>query len=449
MAAARATERIDRVSGDDLMSLVRADDGPAMQVGAALLLGDGPHLGVGELREALESRLPGVRRLRQRLVPAPPGLGRPVWVDDAEFRIERHVDAISVRGPLDETAVLDVAAGLITDSLPLDRPLWHATLVAGSTGDLTAVVLVLHHVLADRVAGLAVLARLVDGSPVVVDRGFPRPLPSRRVLAADVVRDRLHALGRMPATARRLVSAATQLRAVAVARAARCSLNQPTGRRRAFVTARAELEVVSGAAHERRATVNDVVLALVAGALRRLLLARGESVVAFAVSVPFSARTAATASDLGNRSGVVTLTVPATGSLAERVAAVAPLSRAARRHQRGASTALLAPAFRLLSAVHLFGWFVRHQRRIHTFVSDLRGPSVPVRLLGRPVLQVVPLSLTTGNVSVAFTALSYAGELVLAVNADPDVVPDLDRLRLELQSELDGLGTRADSEGEG
>lgn len=112
--------------------------------------------------------------------------------------------------------------------------------------------------------------------------------------------------------------------------------------------------------------------------------------------------------------------------------------RAAKQHERGASTAVLGPVFRLLSRFGLYRYFIDHQSFVHTFVSDLRGPDAPLSLLGCPVLDVVPLSVATGNVTVSFTALSYDNRLVITITSDPETCPDADRLCKPLMSQLAG-----------
>ena len=111
----------------------------------------------------LAERLPGVPRLRQRLQPTPPGGGRPVWVDDAEFDLDNHLvvracphRAVSP-GPGEDRQVLAVAAEMVCARLDHNRPLWRATLVTDATGGGIALIVVLHHVLADGLGGLALL----------------------------------------------------------------------------------------------------------------------------------------------------------------------------------------------------------------------------------------------------------------------------------------------------
>ena len=140
---------------------------------------------------------------------------------------------------------------------------------------------------------------------------------------------------------------------------------------------------------------------------------------AFVVSIPVSSRPQVGHGELGNQSGVVPVLLPATGTFPARLASTAQVTRAAKSHQRGASTALLGPLFRVLATMGIYQRFIDHQRLIHTFVSNLKGPETAVALLGCPITGIIPLSVATGNVTVAFTALSYAGSLVITISADP------------------------------
>jgi len=191
-------------------------------------------------------------------------------------------------------------------------------------------------------------------------------------------------------------------------------------------------------AHSRNATVNDLVLTAVTGALRELLSNRGEHLETLVVSVPFASRKRSGPVELGNQSGVIPVALPAGGSFPDRLSAVAKIMRVAKEYERGASTAVLGPVFRLLARIGLYQYFIDHQPLVHTFVSDLRGPEAPLRLLGCHVLDVVPLSVATGNVTVSFTALSYAHRLVITVTSDPETCPDVDRLCQALESQLAG-----------
>jgi len=446
---------IDRVSADDLMSLVAEHGSTPMQVAAVLMLDTTNGLDPQNLIDQLGARVALVPRLRQRLVPVPVGCGRPIWVDDAGFDITRHVSVLELDHP-DEEAVLRLAADRLGSPLPRDRPLWTATLVTGPGAAEAALIMVFHHVLTDGIGGLAVLGSLVDGAQPAGGTPFPRPRPTNRRIAADMARLRLRAVAELPRGVLRLTAAVRQLRVVGhpptsgggnapagpprPGRLPRTSLNVPTGPRRRFVSIRVSLAQTLAVARAERATVNDLLLVAIAAALRRLLEGRGERLDEFVVSVPFSAREQTTAGQLGNASGVIPLRIPATGDARSRIRRVAALTRTAKQSARGASTALIGPLFRLLARVGLYQRFIERQRLIHTFTSNLRGPAAPLTLVGCPITAMLPLSAATGNVSVAFAALSYAGTLAITVVADPDACPDLDVVPAALAEEFTALG---------
>jgi len=431
--------RFERVSPDDLMSLATERGSTPLQVGAVLMLDSSESLEPRLVVDAIADRVRAVPRLRQRLVKVPWGCGRPVWVDDRDFAVSGHFSVIRCPAPGGESAVLEVAAQMLLTRLPRDRPLWAAKLVTDTGGGGAALIVVFHHVLADGIGGLAVLAGLVDGAPEAHDRVFPVQMPSLGQLAAQAAYDRLRSAGKLPAVLGRLAGAASQLRPVFGGRLARSSLNKSTGPRRRFATVRVDLSQIRDAAHAHEATVNDVALSAIAAALHRLLSIRGERVDQFVISVPFSARRQASAGDLGNKSGVIPLHVPGVGDPARRLESLAVATRAAKQAQRGASTALLGPFFRLLAAAGLFRWFIDRQRLIHTFVSNLRGPESRLSFLDCPITSIIPLSAASGNVTVSFALLSYAGTLTITLIADPDTCPDLSELRDALEDEVSVL----------
>lgn len=435
------SSRTERVSADDLMSLASERGSTPMQVGAVLILDASEPLDRGLVADAIARRITAVPRLRQRLVKVPLGCGRPVWVDDRDFAVSHHFSVVPCPTPGDEGAVLGVAAEMLVTRLPRDRPLWSAKLVTDTSQGGAALIVVFHHVLADGIGGLAVLASLVDGAAEVRDVAFPRRMPSLYQLAVEAATGRMRSVGRLPAALLRLRGGASQLRPMFGVPQARTSLNTPTGPRTGFATVRVDLSQVRSAAHAYQATVNDVVLSAIAVALHRLLALRGEGVDQFVISVPFSARREASAGDLGNQSGVIPVLVPGIGDAGERLRSLAHRTRAAKRSQRGASTAVLSPFFRLLAAAGLYRWFIDRQRMIHTFATNLRGPESRLAFLHCPVTRIIPLGVATGNVTVSFSVLSYAGTLTITLVADPDTCPDLFELRDALEEEIRVLTT--------
>ena len=426
----------ERVSTDDLMSLATEGGTTPMQVGAVLMLDARERCDPRLVADAIAHRVSAVPRLRQRLVPVPWGCGRPVWVDDGDFTVTDHFYVVRCPDPGGEPGVLEVAAERLLTRLPRDRPLWAATLVTNVGQGCAALIIVFHHVLADGMGGLAVLASLVDGAAEGQDTLFPRPMPSRPRLAVEAAADRLRSVRGSPAVLRRMGGAASQLRPLFSTPLAHSSLNTATGGRRRLATVHVELNQVRDAAHAHRATVNDVVLSAIATALHGLLLIRGEETDQFVISVPFSARREASVSDLGNQSGVVPLSVSGVGDPVRRLESLAERTRAARQAPPGASTALLSPFFRLLAATGLYRRFIDRQRMIHTFVSNMRGPENRLSFLGCPITRVIPLSGTTGNITVSFAVLSYAGDLTITLICDPDTCPELSELRVMIEDEL-------------
>jgi diacylglycerol O-acyltransferase / wax synthase len=433
---------IERASPNDLMQLAADLPGAPMQIAAVLVLDAASALDLTAVCEAIDERIQAVPRLRQRLVRAPFGCGRPVWVDDPRFDVSHHVRAVTCPAPGDEAALLSVAAGTVTRRLPATRPLWSATLVTSLADGRAALIVTLHHVLADGIGGLAVLAHLVDGIPSAPATYFPRPCPDHRALFLDALGTRLRALAGLPAGFRRLRAAITELAAGKTERPPRSSLNRPTGARRSLAVAKVDLESVRWAAHAHGATVNDVVLTAVTGALHAVLGHRGEHADRFVISVPISTRREASTSQLGNQVGAMPVPVVATGEPHQRLTAIAQTTRNRKPATQSSSATVLAPAFRALAWLGALRWFVDRQRLVTTFVTNLRGPDVRLSFLAAPISYVIPVSATMGNVTVAFAVLSYAGTLAITVIADPDRCPDLPLLVARLQSELNAFTTR-------
>jgi diacylglycerol O-acyltransferase len=431
---------IDRANSNDLMVLATDVGSAPMQVGAILVLDSGSRLESATFRDAIAERIRGVPRLRQRLLRTPFGAGRPIWVDATDFDIENHVRCVRCPAPGDEHALLDVAAEIVIHPLSTSRPLWSATLVTGLATDRSALVFVFHHVLADGVGGLAVLGRLADGAPISRPGDFPRRYPTGRQLYLDALSSRARAIAQLRLALRHVRGAVAELGLGGrTAAPIRNSLNQPTGARRSFAVARTDLAAVREVAHAYGGTVNDVVLTTVAGALHALLRRRGEDVDHLVISVPVSARTEDTGARLGNQAGVIPIALPATGDPRRRLEAVADITRRRKTAPRAASTALLDPVFRAMVKLGAFQWFIDHQRLVNTVVTNVHGPESHLTFLGSRIGEIVPLSLTMGNITVAFAAMSYAGTLVITVVADPDHCSDLALLVEELQGALDAL----------
>jgi WS/DGAT/MGAT family acyltransferase len=429
---------VDRVSSQDLMTLAVDRGGTPMHIGAVLSYGtDRPT--ADAVVEALSGRLDRVPRLAHRLVRSPPGCGRPVWCPDPGFAVGRHVDV----APLGAATVEDAAMEALLPPLPRDRPLWRARVLADGHRGASALVVVLHHALADGLGGLAVLAALADGAagplPGLAETAPGAPPPTSRELAADAWAERGRVLRRLPASVAGLRAGLRELGS-RPSRAGETTLLAPTSRRRALDVVDVAVAPVVAAAHRSQASVNDLVLVAVTGAVATVLRGRGDPLAELVVSVPVSARGSDTAGKLGNAVGVLPLAVPLVDDPAVRLAAVTrQRARLGVTAPRGSSAPVLAAGFRALAAVGVFTWFVRRQRLVHTFVTHVRGPDAPVRLAGSPVVRAAPLTVQPGDVTVSFAVLSMGGRLVVSVISDPEHVPDRDLLRGALEDQLTGL----------
>jgi WS/DGAT/MGAT family acyltransferase len=438
------------------MQFATGDGRAAGHIGAVLVLGAAPGFSVAEAQRALGERIRAVPRLRQRLYRAPPGCGRPCWADDPAFDIHEHVRQVCCPPPGDERALLDLAAAQLREPLPRSRPLWSATFVTGLADGGTGLLVVMDHVLADGVAGLAVLGTLVDQAaeiaPARADR-FPAPAPRARDVAADAWRGRLRRAGPAERGAPRRARGLRRIREGMAElggtrpprRVPATSLNRPVGPRRRLDVVAVDLAAVRDLGHAHGGTVNDVVLAAVAGALRTMLAARGEQLGEVTITVPVAARAAAAGGELGNQIGIMPVTVPATGDFGTRIGRTAEITRERKSRARGASAALFVPAFLLLARVGLLRWFARHQRAVQTFVTNLHGPEDPLTFGGAAVRAIIPIPSTTGNVTVTFAAMSYAGTLRITVLSDPARTPDAPALAAALRHELSAQVPRSRS----
>jgi hypothetical protein len=224
-------------------------------------------------------------------------------------------------------------------------------------------------------------------------------------------------------------------------RAAASSLNQRTGPRRELGVVAVPLDPVRSAAHRHGASTNDAVLVALTGALRQVLLARGESVDDLVVTVPVSGRRPDSGSGLGNMVSPLLVDVPTAGDLAGRLEQVAARVRADKASATGPPPiAVLGWLFRPMARLGLYRWYMNHQHRFHVLASHVRGPQQQVTFGGFPACAAIPIGIGDGgNATVYFEILSYAGTLTVTAITDPECWPDLDRLVDGLRRELDAV----------
>jgi diacylglycerol O-acyltransferase / wax synthase len=431
-----------RLSTGDLMTLWAQTPSAPMNIAVLGLLpaGSWPD-GTGAprleaLRSAVADRLDRTPALRRRVRGTRFGEGRPIWVDDAEFDVARHVDAIDLPGTEPER-LLSWAAAEAARGLPAHRPMWRLTFVTGlDTGEI-GVLLVVHHAIADGMTGVALATALFDAAPderPPPTTWAPAPSPTARALAADAAAGRLQALARLVSGSHGRSGLGRDLRST------RNALGEPApalglpvpgdGGRRA-VASSWPLHVVRDAAHRHDVTVNDLMLAAVTAGMRGLLLAREVPVadLVLRVSVPVAAPPG-TRNAGGTLPLVLSLPVGDEDpvSILRRVNADSRHAKAGR--DRGYAGPAHSPLFPLFVVRLGIRWLRRHgSERINLYVTNVPGPRGPLWFCGARLGSVYPLAPVMAGVPLAVAVLSYDDHLCLTVNADP---------RLELRPFTEG-----------
>jgi diacylglycerol O-acyltransferase / wax synthase len=411
------------------------------------LLNASGELALEEIRARVEHRLHLAPRLRQRLYRPGFGFGAPVWVDDANFDIGRHVRKQMVPAPGDEETLLATCAELNHRPFDQTHPPWEIWFLTQGPHGRVSMLVRFHHVLADGLAALQLLGVLFDSEPGASVPAGPtwaaRPLPSRSELARDNVRRRIAALqsglGRIEHPDQTLARGRTLLRQAAQfareSRAPQTSFNQPVGSEHRVMLVRGDLERAKRVAHAHDSTVNDVVLCTLAGGARALLAGRGElrPELVLKVSVAASVRAPASASQAGNLVGVLLVPLPV-----GEEDPIRRLEQIARATAKRKGLPPYQPAGRLLQR-----WMVRgmsRQRRINLLMSNLPGPPQPMYFAGAKILEVFQIGVIQGNVPVSVGVLSYAGQLNFDIVGDANLVPDLGAFAKGMADDLKLLG---------
>jgi WS/DGAT/MGAT family acyltransferase len=421
------------------------------------------------IRNHISSALHEMPRYRQKLRWIP-GEERAVWVDDPEFRIQDHVRHEALPHPGSHDQLLALTGRLIEQPLDRGRPLWEMHVIEGLAGGRFAIVSKLHHCLMDGRAGAQVMTRLLSrdpdpqGSQSELARPVyhPRPEPTPDELRRDARWERLmaplRAVGSAIDFAREHEDVGEVLRDRAgtlrdllgwyVAPVSETPINGPVGPHRRFATLETPLELLLEIRRARSCTVNDVVLAVVAGALREFLIAchvRPEQ-LDFRASTPVDVRGVGEAEDYGNRvsSWIVPLPIGESDPLA-RLEAISSETRARKRsHQSDAIAALTAwmdwlPVDLQQAAA----------RASNCVITNVRGPGFPLYLLGARQLAVHPQPPLMANQGLAIGVLSYDGRLCWGLNADADRIPDLGDLVDALARSIDALAADAGVKAQG
>jgi len=442
----------ERLSAQDRSFLVFEEPHHPMHLGALVrfeggtLLRDGSRSGLARLRAHVRSRLHLAPRYRQRVAWVPI-LGRPVWVDDARFDVRRHVRHASLQSG-DDAELRRLAARLFERPLDRTRPLWELWLVDGLPGDDFALLVKIHHAVADGISAFGLFSALLATEPkdeITRPAAWrPRPAPSARELLANELRHEMWSRGALAGRVLRTLAAPATLAVDlapglrAVGGLARVALhppaatphNRPLGPDRRFDWLDLDLEAVRAVKHRLGGTVNDVVLTIVTGAVRRHLAQRNVDPrdLDYRVVVPVSLRGEADGGIPDNRVSAWLARLPL--DEADPLEQHARLQRATRRLKEDGSA--LGPGF-LAEAAELappgtLELGVRLTARLHPYnliVSNVPGPPGPLFLLDARLLGGYPQVPLFAHQGLGVALFSYGGRLCWGFNAEPEAMPDL------------------------
>jgi diacylglycerol O-acyltransferase len=447
-------QQSDRLSWGDTVFLHLEREGMPLNV-ASVCVFDG-EIEFEDCVHFIESKVPLLPRYLKRVVPAPFGLGFPTWEYDPEFDLRRHVREVTLKHGT-ETELKGVAGKLFSTVMDRQHPLWDLTLVRGLKDARTALIIRLHHCLADGIAGVGIMNVLLDADP-----NAPR-LPGKKIkFHVPPPRDPLTTLtaGFVESYSdfvKRILSALTDLLSMSERAAAsgggvagdevvgllpeitafteRLRFNVIYRGPQKFATAEISLADVKAIRHKSATSINDVILALVTATIRRYCELHGDRVKGklLRIMVPVNLRGDVSTTELGNRISLVPVTIP--------LEIRQPRKLLAAIHQRTEFLKRVHAAELVSLAGGLIGMFPTSMQGLAgPFVSQLPitpfnmvctnvpGPQFPLYLLGRKMLRCYPYVPVGGEMAVNCAILSYNGMVYFGFSGDVHAAPDLRRL---------------------
>ncbi len=460
----------DRLSPLDASFLFMEELTTAMHVGGLMIFEAPGDFDQDAFVALIRDRLALLPRYRQKVREVPAHLGLPVWVDDPDFELDYHVRRSALPAPGSEEQLRELTGRLISRQLDRSRPLWEIYLIEGlaPTADGTprfAVVTKTHHAMVDGVSSVDIGAVLLDRTPTPretpPDVWEPAAEPSALGLLAGALAEQLRRPRVALDTARRAVSDARNLArtGAAMVTAARAAarpapthpLNAAIGQQRRYATSAGELATYRAIRKAHGGTVNDVVLAVVTGGLRRWLATRGEPVTAASVvraMVPVSVRSRNGGADGGNQISAFLVDLP--------VGEPDPLARlhavtAAMVAHKGSGQAVGASALMRLvgltpPTLHSLGARQASSisaRMFNVVVTNVPGPQVPLYAMGARMRTMYPIVPLAKGQAVAIGITSYDGGVFYGLNADRDAMGDVDVLAAALGDALTELAELA------
>lgn len=418
-------------------------------------------------RRHLHERLHLIPRYRQRIVDAPLHLAHPAWEDDPDFDIRQHVHGVQMEGPGTEAQLRRLSEKIFSKRLSLAKPPWEQHLIWGLSGNRTAILTCLHHALADGLSSVAILQAMhddVEGAPPWKPAP-PRPQPASRGFKrfTEALADDLALPGKLLQGMREDVervlpglgaghvmetlgeAAAVLWRYTSTSRQLPFDTTRLSGKKR-FAWCDYPLEELKQAAHGYGGTVNDAVLTIVSGAVRRYLRIKAGDTDApsLHISIPVNVRRPAHTNSLGNQISVQPVAIPLSiASTRERFAAIARQTRALKQAHVADGLHFFTQALLAVPAPLQYGLGKLYGHpagatlmagatslaTLNTICTNVSGPTYPMYTLGRECIAIHPMAPVIGGMGLLFPCVSYHGRLYLSAVADRSAVPDMQRLK--------------------
>ena len=388
-----------------------------------------------------------------------------MWIEDPDFDIAHHVKLAGVASPGGAAELYAECCELDMECLDRSRPLWESWLIDNLADGRVGVLLKVHHAVLDGAGFFDFINTLFDSEPLsgpdIPIRGSVAPLPSPgRLLTeawaenlrdpAEVVRQTTRTLISAPATIAAQVGdlVAVGLDAIGSRAASETSLNQRVGRRRQLLSLDLDFTDIGTIRSALGGTANDVALAVLTGGLRSWFDGHHEPLEELQALCPVSLREPGTASEWGNRTGLMMIPLPlAEPDPARRLEMISERTARAKARHEGAAVLALADAADHLPATipNYMGAALRsliaHQTLINLVITNVPGPREPVWLMGAEAEAIVPIVPLGSNTALGVALASYLDTLTIGLYADPDRCPDLDQLATAITDETDRLLT--------
>jgi len=458
----------ERLTALDASFLTGENESAPMNVGGVDVFA-GPAPSMEEFSEHIDRRLHLLPRFRQRIASVPLGLGRPSWTDDTRFRLSYHLRHSALPAPGNLEQIQTMFARILEQPLDRGRPLWEIWLVEGLEGGRFAVLHKFHHTLVDGIASVAVTQTLFDEEAKPESAPEPRSWkprrgPSRARLLVGAAAERavppelVSSLGsfvRHPQKAAVRTAGAVAGLGTVVGRGAlrfapRGPYNRKVGPHRRFSWQSEALEDFKAIKDALDGSLNDVVLAVVAGALGSHLRARGEETAGLElqVFVPVALR-GSSGSEAGNE--VSGLRVPLPVGMTDPIERFERINAAMQELKDSAevvagSTVIELSGLAPPAVGDRLSQIGDVQRYVNLVVTNVPGPPSTLYLLGRELEAVFPLVPLGANLGLGVAIVSYAGGIFFGFTSDPDIVPDVDELPSLLHGALEELAEAAGAE---